>query len=40
MLSYLIQWSLGFAFTGFKLIEKAFISFFSSLIDIPIRTSQ
>jgi hypothetical protein len=40
MLSYLIQWSLGFAFTGFKLIEKSFISFFSTLIDIPVLVSE
>lgn len=35
-LKCLIQWAIGFAFTGFKLIEKSFITFFSSLIEIPL----
>jgi hypothetical protein len=32
-LEYLVQWSIGFAFTGFKLIETSFVSFLSKLLD-------
>lgn len=33
---HLLHWSLGFAFTGFKLIQPAFISFFSQLTAQPL----
>jgi hypothetical protein len=32
----LLKWCLGFAFTGFKLVENAFISFMKTLIDLEI----
>ena len=31
-----MQWSIGFAFTGFKLIENSFVSFLSNLLDCNI----
>jgi len=36
LVEYLIQWSIGFAFTGFKLIENSFTSFLSKLLDFKI----
>ena len=32
LFSHLLQWCLGFAFTGFKLIETPFVALFSQLI--------
>lgn len=36
----MIKWSLGFAFTGFKLIEKVFITFFVTLINIDLKEND